>query len=451
MTRSMQFPVPRGAEQFAQYMELARIALRMQQTGWRVDRDRLKQHLQDAKDRQTKYGAKFAEITGIKELGKDGQLQVIKDWFWLEKKVPVVSIDRKTKKPKLDAAALLTYATESEDEAVQKASVYLYGYRRGGKTISFCEDYLERSAADGRVHPSFNVIGTKGSRWSSSGPNIQQLPSKDVKDPWEKGAYVAVSLKDICVADEGYVILDADYAALELYLQTYIAGAAKLLTAITEGRDLHLLNAGILFGTDRVPATATKDTHKIYREVSKLAYGFAYNASDHIAQVHKQMKGKIPELTEADVQEFRKRYFGGHPEFPGWQRSTMEQVKAEGYISTPLMDRRLYVENSMRGFNQALNGQAQITGGDLMNFAIIGLYGELRWAEGEQIRAQVHDSLVLQTRPEWVPETAEKLVRHMTSPVQIYGRLCRFVAEPGVGDNWSAMKDVDKWLKSREK
>lgn len=442
MTLKLEFPVPGGKSQYSQYMELSRIAVRMQQSGWRVDVKRLKEHKEAAKERQKRLGDIFKGLSGLSELGKDGQLVAIKDYFWKTLELPVVSIDRKTKKPKLDAAALLAYVSEYEDERVVKSAAALYGYRKAGKTIGFCNDYLQ---ANGRIHPTYNVTGTKGSRWSCQNPNIQQLPSKTTLFDFGDGPEViAASMKDVLIPDEGYVLVDADWAALELYLQTYIAGAKQLIKVIESDGDLHMYNARVMFGEKIIPKDATKKTHKLYRNVSKLAFGFAYNISDHVAQVHKTMKGFIPGITEAMCKRMRSVYFRHHGEFPRWQAKTKDSVDNLGYVDTPLMGRRLYLPSSSRGYNQALNSQCQITGGDLANLAIINLYKNCRWGEGEQIRAQVHDCFVMQTKPEWAEETAQKLVDAMTAPVEIYGIQAKFVAEPAWGYNWGEMKDFPK-------
>lgn len=436
----LEFPVPYGKRQFAQYMQLSEIAVRMQQSGWRVDMKKVASHHKDAQLRQERLSTIFTRLAGTTDIGKDGQTQSVKDYFWKTLGVPVVSVDRKTKRPKLDAAALLVYATEFEDERIVQSAAALYGYRKAGKTIGFCEEYAK---SGGRVHASFNVTGTKGSRWSCSGPNIQQLPARGLKFDFGDGPEpIAVSLKDILIPDEGYVLVDADWAALELYLQTYIAGAKQLMTCIQTGRDLHLYNAQVMFGPKMVPDNATKKTHGNLRTVAKQAFGFAYNASDNVTQVWKQMKQKIPEMTEAMCKKLRERYFEHHVEFPRWQQRTKRSIDQLGYIDTPLMGRRLYLPSSMRGYNQALNSQCQITGGDLANRAIIALDTELRADAGEHIRAQVHDSFVVQCRPQNVERVAASLVRAMTAPTDIYGHTATFVAEPGVGENWGNMKEL---------
>ena len=442
MSAKLEFPVPRGREQYAQYMELSRVAMEMQMAGWKVDLEKVAHHRALAEARQKRLGDIFKNLSGIADLGKDGQGNEIKRFFWDTLHLPVVSVDRKTKKPKLDAAALLAYASEYSEPRIVQSAAALYGFRKAGKTISFCSEYRD---SGGRIHPSYNVTGTKGSRWSCSKPNIQQLPSKTTLFDFGDGPEViAASMKDCLVPDDGFVLVDADWAALELYLQTYIAGAKNLVKVIEEDGDLHMYNARVMFGESIVPHNASKKTHKLYRNVSKLAFGFAYNASDHVAQVHKTMKGFIPDITEPMCKRMRSAYFKHHAEFPHWQARTKKSVDELGYVDTPLLGRRLYLPASMRGYNQALNSQCQITGGDLANLAIIELRKHMRWEEGEQIRAQVHDCFVVQTRPEWIKETAAKLVAAMTQPVDIYGLKAKFVAEPAWGTDWGNMKELKK-------
>jgi DNA polymerase-1 len=439
MSVNLKFPVPQGKRQYDQYMKLAHVAMEMTTAGWKVDLERVEQHRKDAVARQARMAEIFKTLSHVGDLGADGQTQAVKDYFWKTLEVPVVSVDRKTKKPKLDAAALLAYASEFEDDRIVRSAASLYGYRKAGKTISFANDY---GKSGGRIHPSYNVTGTKGSRWSCSNPNIQQLPAKTTKFDFGDGPeIIAASMKDCLISDDGFVLVDADWAALELYLQTYIAGAKHLVREINNGGDLHMYNARVMFGDKTVPKDASKKTHKLYRNVAKLAFGFAYNASDHVAQVHKTMKGFLPDVTEQMCKRMRSAYFSHHSEFPRWQADTKKSVDTLGFVDTPLLGRRLYLPANMRGYNQALNSQCQITGGDLANASILALRKSLRWDRGEQIRAQVHDCFVLQTRPEWVDETAAKLVAAMTQPIEIYGLTAKFVAEPAWGYNWGNMKD----------
>lgn len=183
----LQFPVPNGVPQYEQYRKLSRIALKMQQAGWRVDKQALALHRDTATVRYDRFRALFMDTTGVTDLGEDGGTAAVKDWFWATKKAPQVSIDKKTKKPKLGInGALMHYLLEIEDAELNKAAAALIGLRKAAKTITFCEEY---DTPTGRVHPTFNVSGTKGSRWSTSsqyGTGQHRRTDRFSSRPWLK-------------------------------------------------------------------------------------------------------------------------------------------------------------------------------------------------------------------------------------------------------------------------
>lgn len=445
----MEFPVPNGLGQYEQMKLLGRLAVEMTVAGWRVDRDACRRHLAEATGAHGRYVGLFGQYTGLSGLEKDCQFQHVRDYFWNVLCVPTVSKDKKTGKRKLDGPALVTYAHESPDPHVRRCAAALYALRKNWKKMGYMNEYLAASQEDGRVHPSWSPTGTKTGRWSCSGPNMQQVSSRTPMFDFGDGlgeVPLVTGYKDCFLADEGFLLLDADYAALELYLQTYIAGERKLIEYIKQGRDLHIINARVMMGPRMVPPTADKKTHKKEREVGKLGYGFAYNITENVTQVAKQMRQKIPTITEVLAGAMRKAYFSEYRAFPVWQQATVKQVNEFGYIETPLMGRRLYLAANARGYNQALNGQCQITGADRVNLAALDLRPRLRWADGEQLRGQIHDSLVLQCRAERLEAVAALLVHSMTFPVLINGVEAKFVAEPGVGYNWDKMIGVPEWL-----
>ncbi|GFH33322.1 DNA polymerase I, partial [Haematococcus lacustris] len=56
---------------------------------------------------------------------------------------------------------------------------------------------------DGRVHPSFNQIGTATGRLSCTNPNLMALPARGPQ---------AALLRAACRAQAGWSILSADYS-----------------------------------------------------------------------------------------------------------------------------------------------------------------------------------------------------------------------------------------------
>jgi DNA polymerase I-like protein with 3'-5' exonuclease and polymerase domains len=443
----LQFPVLNGVAQYRQYQRLSQVALKMQTAGIRIDRDALAKHEVAARARLERFRGLWERFTGVKELGADGQTAQVKAWFWDTKGLPKVSIDKKTKKPKLDTnGALMHYLTEIEDDDVNKAAAALIGYRKAAKGLDYCKQY-----AHDRVYPSFNVTGTKGSRWSCSGPNIQQLPSRDVKYDFGDGPeLVAANMKNIIIPDEGMVLVGSDYSALEVYLQTYLAKASKQLNWIETGKDLHIENARIFFGAS-MPPDANKKTHKTHREVGKLAFGMVYNVTDHVGTTWKQMKGKMPELTERGVKEMRERYFRAHPELMAWQKRTINDVNDDGFIELGLLARRLYLEPSTRGHNQAMNSQCQTLAGDMLNEAVLAAQGPLE-ALGGRLVLTWHDSIIVEVpdAPGAIAAAGDIITKAMSGPFPVNGLDAMFVAEPDAGCNLRDMDPLDKYLEQRK-
>lgn len=438
----LEFPIKNGHDIYAQYKSLSSIALKMRTAGWRVDQEAVEKHRKTAEARKKRFTELWTEMTGVKELGKNGATTEVKAWFWETKKVDQrISIDKNTGQPKLDTnGCLMTLLTTSDDPAIRDAAAALIGIRKAAKTLEFCQEYDKP-----RVHATFNVTGTKGARWSCNRPNIQQLPSKEVKYEFSTGIEtLAVSLKNILVADPGFILVGADYSALELYLQTYQAGAKKLLDWISRGKDLHLGNARAVYpyipeAEDEGPL---KKKYKKERTVAKFFFGLAYCASDHVGTTAKQMRAVDPDITDALVKEMRTRYFTANPEFPEQQQRTIKSVHERGYVEIPPFGRRLYLEDSMRGHNQALNSGPQNLGGDVCNMAVIEIERELDWSKGQALRAQVHDSIILQVEDtpqarEYWPHRLEKAMAEQ--PVFVNGVQVKLVAEAAVGPNFQSV------------
>jgi DNA polymerase I len=96
---------------------------------------------------------------------------------------------------------------------------------------TFMRPWLEKSAADGRLHPNWNQVkqarndyaskGAKTGRLSSDDPNFQNVPTEFVDRlgvplPFPDGLVPLPMLREYCLPDEGYLWLKRDYSSQEL-------------------------------------------------------------------------------------------------------------------------------------------------------------------------------------------------------------------------------------------
>lgn len=430
----------RAPQRYRELIQLASIITKITSSGWLIDRPKLPLYLEKSKDRQATFTSGFLKESGLSssQLGESGMgaTDAVKDWFWKTMNAPPIMFNKITKKPQFNTETLITYATEYANEPYAKAAAYLYGMRKNAKSITYIKTYEILSAKNGRIHFGFNPAGTQTGRWSSSvsefingevyKANAQQIPKKVAKFNFGDGPIPLMeSLRPLFIPDEGCVLLGADYDQLELRLLAYTTGASKLIQWIEQGADTHMENAKLLFD---LPPDARKDDgilmHKAAREAVKgLTYGFSYqvrspNGRDEYKQQYAGLKKIFPQFTQRMVNELASRFFEVHPEILDFQISMRESIARHGYVQLPQSGHKLYYTNVARGWNQAVNFMFQGGGAFLINRAVLQLYPELQWNQGSQIRAQIHDELILHAKHEHADEVAALMERTMSLPAQ---------------------------------
>ena len=113
----------------------------------------------------------------------------------------------------------------------------LLEYRRLQKLMS---TYITKLPASlnprtGRLHASFNQMGTDTGRFSSTDPNMQNIPARN-KD-----------IRQMFVASPGYCLLSSDYSQQEPRLTAHMSRDEKLINAYKQGKDLYVEIASIAF------------------------------------------------------------------------------------------------------------------------------------------------------------------------------------------------------------
>lgn len=95
------------------------------------------------------------------------------------------------------------------------------------------------------LHPAWRVTGTVSGRWSSQ-PNCQNWSERVVYSVEEyrasKGKSGILNTRAQVTAPPGYVLVGADYKAVELRLYAVQSGDAFMLEALAKGLDPHALN-----------------------------------------------------------------------------------------------------------------------------------------------------------------------------------------------------------------
>ena len=272
----------------------------------------------------------------------------------------------------------------------------------------------------GRVHTSYHQAVAATGRLSSSDPNLQNIPIRT-----EEGRRI----RQAFVAEEGFLMLAADYSQIELRIMAHLSGDAGLLRAFAEGRDIHRATAAEVFG---VPEEAVTSEQR--RAAKVINFGLIYGMSPF--GLAKQLG-----IDRAEAQAYVEQYFARYPGVRRYMEETRAKAHEQGYVET-LFGRRLYLpeinaRNQQRraaAERTAINAPMQGTAADIIKRAMIRVH---RWigevAPEVRMIMQVHDELVFEVPESEVEAVSARVRELMESAAELKVPL---VVDTGIGRNW---------------
>lgn len=154
--------------------------------------------------------------------------------------------------PSITSSNAGTLSQYEDDPLVKKMKEAKAARTRRGLMVSMSDTNVH--PYDNRIHPTFNQLLNTG-RFACSNPNMQQIP-KTIKN-------------DIYVSDEDGIVFDADYAAVELRIETVVANDPVMLAAYKQNQDMHYLTASKIFGRE-IPHTKEEKEDAEKNEDSKF-------------------------------------------------------------------------------------------------------------------------------------------------------------------------------------
>ena len=295
-------------------------------------------------------------------------------------------------------------------------------WRQVAKLKSTYADALigEIDPRTGRVHTSFQQAVASTGRLSSADPNLQNIPIRT-----EEGR----KIRRAFVAEDGRVLLSADYSQIELRLLAHVADIPALRDAFRDGRDIHAITASQVFG---VPIEGMDPL--VRRKAKAINFGIIYGISPF--GLARQLG-----IARGEAAAYIAAYFERYPGIRDYMERARQEARRNGYVRT-LFGRRCWVKGindknpAARGFAERVAVNAPLQGGaaDIIKRAMIRLPGELqRRRLGARMLLQVHDELLFEVPSSEVEETGALIKQSMESVARLDVPL---VVDIGVGCNW---------------
>lgn len=225
------------------------------------------------------------------------------------------------KKKKAETRSTSEEALRKMDHPVANA---ILEYREFSTLVSTFIDKLPEcvNPNDGRIHCKFNQYGADTGRFSSSEPNLQNIPShtKDIRPMFK--------------ATDGYVFLSADYSQQEIKGMAQMCGDEGMIEAFRQGKDFYAEIASVAFGypyeecLEFRPDGTTNPAGKERRAQAKsILLGINYGRG--AASIAEQLG-----CDKKKAEKIKEDVFKGFPAIAEFERQSYDMVNSLGYVTT---------------------------------------------------------------------------------------------------------------------
>ena len=370
---------------------------KMENTGVRVDEERLKKYadtllekIAKLEESITKKAGESFNINSPKQLGE----------ILFEKLK--LSGGKKTKTGYSTAADVLEKLAP-EHEIIRDILEYRQLTKLNSTYATGLAGYIRE---DGRIHGTFNQTITATGRISSTDPNLQNIPVRT-----EMGS----KIRDIFVPKEGYVFVDADYSQIELRVLASLSGDEKLIESYHSAADIHAATASQVF---HVPLEEV--TPELRRNAKAVNFGVVYGISAFGLSEDLSISRK-------EALDYINNYFkiyGGVKKFLDKQ---VADAKEKGYVKTmfgrirpiPEIKSSNFMTRSF-GDRVAMNSPIQGSAADIMKISMLKVDEALEKSGFDaRIVLQIHDELLVEVKEEEAAKVSELVEKAMKEAVSL--------------------------------
>jgi DNA polymerase-1 len=335
-------------------------------------------------------------------------------------KLPVIKYTD-TKQPSTDAEVLNILANNHQVAIAQK----IVAHRKLTKFLStYLESVYEKSALDGRIHPSYLQHRAVTGRLSSENPNFQNIP-RDAKE-----------FKKCFIVDPGMIIVKADLAQAEFRCWAHYSNDKKMIADIESGMDIHRKMASKVFGVPEDEVTKDQRT-----AAKNCVFGLMYGrGSKAIAAQYG--------ISVEDADEVRTLFFKDYPMAALWLDKQVAHAEEKQFVKTWMGRIRRLPEIASddhmikaEAERQAKNSPIQGLASDMNNHFMVM---NMKLAKEQNIRCYpfgtIHDANLIQV----AEADAKKLIKVMQTVVNkaFPDFKCKMVLDFEVGKTLGTLKEV---------
>lgn len=396
-------------------MTLMRHVMRMERNGVLIDQSRVDElYIQTTREAKA-IKDELVKLTKLPKFNPNSSAQVAKVVY--DGSIMPRRFSNKTGKPKVDVVALL--------ESPSTIGSLVVKYRKVTKARSTYLDNLRKVYADGRLRCSFNQGAARTGRFSSSEPNLQNIPRPDNT--------ALGNIRSCFIAGQGKRLLFVDYKQIELRLAAHFSGESHMLDAIRKGIDLHGVTCKRMFNIGEIHPKW--DELRYVAKTLNFAVLYGTGGETYRLSVLKDTDGAI-RLSLHQATSYIDEWKSKHPAIMALFSRVIDDVAKTGGV-TNFYGRFLPVDRfePYVGVNYKIQGTAA-------DFIKMKMMMVSTWLKANNLKTmmlmQVHDELVFELYKEerWIIPRLVKLMEDR-STFQV-----PLICSVSIGKNWQDKKEL---------
>jgi DNA polymerase-1 len=330
------------------------------------------------------------------------------------KKIGIEPKDR-TGKPSVNQQLLADY------KEYQIIRTYLV-WKKADKHLQMCKTLIKHQQEDGRIYARFNQSGTFTGRYSSSTPNLQNIPRGE--------------LRYVFTAPPGRELVDLDYTGMELVglCSKRVANEPAMASAFIEGKDVHRSTASKMFS---LPEDEITDEQR--RLAKSVNFAAAYGSSPGGIVAYFQSLGMTISLEQGT--DFLNAWIEAYPNIYKWHNTCKNLVDAGEPVR--MVDGRRCFLNGVRSKHTIMcNNIVQGSCASAMKLALYGIYNAMPGIDSSaRLVGVIHDEVLIECEKGKGQAILDMARAHMIQAgSEIFGSSVSFAADGGIGNSWGAAK-----------
>lgn len=299
-------------------------------------------------------------------------------------------------------------------------------YTKGA--TSFGQTYIgEIHPVTGRIHTNFNQLGAATSRYSSDGPDMQNVKT-------------AEEYRSGFVAEDGWGLVCADFSQQEVRAIADITKDKAFAKMFREKLDPHTFTASGLFN---IPYSEIKKDSKERSRAKNVNFGISYGITSY--GLYKQF-----DIPVNEGQEYLDKYWKIYTGYKAF-KDYAEQIIWEKKYSQTLTGRKRYftVPRSFTGdaakeyekykakkLREGINMIIQGTCAEITKLALIKIQRENPYGEKLRVLLQVHDEVIVEVHNSIAVEARDFVEKMMLDAERYFIKTIECAVDCKLSDHW---------------